>query len=363
MPRNSRRKRDARQRAARKGERYTRALRIVGSVGPTLPPDEPGEATAGADTWERDIERMRIVQRLLESRGWVVGPYALDGVDDNGLAISPDISWDYPSAFGGRAYDKHHEDDDHPRQPVCTFFWSRATKAMSVVVETAGNWQGCGRHRTVRYALPVTDQGVPGLRELLAQVEEAALAMNPAPLIACTAHGRCGEHSQRRADGRRRKLAWYQAMTNAYSAMTEQQRADLEAWEHEHLGRDDEVGTSDWPGWIPLIGAPPRPDPVPSPENDGVPVDILRPVLDRRDLSIGAKGLWSMLVSYHWCCEPDRTVAQLHEHRPQEIAETDELVQELADASLVRISPRADGEHVVSIDTDALGVVGVDSDT
>jgi hypothetical protein len=28
-----------------------------------------------------------------------------------------------------------------------------------------------------------------------------------------------------------------------------------------------------------------------------------------------------------------------------------------------RSSPRADGEHVVSIDTDALGVVGIDSDT
>ena len=49
------------------------------------------------------------------------------------------------------------------------------------------------------------------------------------------------------------------------------------------------------------------------------------------------------------------------ETRPQDTSKTDELLQELAAVGLVRIGRRVDGEHVVLIDTDALGVIGVAS--
>jgi hypothetical protein len=91
--------------------------------------------------------------------------------------------------------------------------------------------------------------------------------------------------------------------------------------------------------------------PVRSPNNDGVPVDLLRPALERRDISAGAAGLWSMLVSYYWCCADDRTITQLHEHRPQDAAETNTLLAELAAVGMVTIS--ADG--VVTINPEHLG--------
>ena len=97
----------------------------------------------------------------------------------------------------------------------------------------------------------------------------------------------------------------------------------------------------------------------PSPENDGVPIDILRPVLDRRDLSMGARGLWTMLVSYYWSCEDNRTVDQLHKHRPQDAAETDSLLAELDEARLIEVITAPSGDRVVSINPDALGVVRV----
>jgi hypothetical protein len=77
---------------------------------------------------------------------------------------------------------------------------------------------------------------------------------------------------------------------------------------------------------------------------------------------VGSLGLWSMLVSYYWSSEANRTVKQLHEHRPQDAAETDDLVQELSAVGLVRVVPRADGELVVSINVDALGVVQFDTE-
>lgn len=101
----------------------------------------------------------------------------------------------------------------------------------------------------------------------------------------------------------------------------------------------------------------------PSPDNDGVPIDVLRPVMERRDLSLGASGLWAMLVSYYWSCEDNRTVAQLHEHRPQDAAETDTLLAELSGAGLVEVLSAPSGEQVVSINPDALGVARPASDS
>lgn len=58
-----------------------------------------------------------------------------------------------------------------------------------------------------------------------------------------------------------------------------------------------------------------------------------------------------MLVSYYWSCEPDRTITQLHEHRPQDAAETDQLLAELAAVDMVTISAFG----VVMINPDHLG--------
>ncbi|ODU05883.1 MAG: hypothetical protein ABS81_06345 [Pseudonocardia sp. SCN 72-86] len=101
----------------------------------------------------------------------------------------------------------------------------------------------------------------------------------------------------------------------------------------------------------------PKPNRAPSPDNDGVPINVLRPVMDRCDLSIGGRGLWAMLVSYYWSCEANRSVDQLHEHRPQDVEETDALLEELVGVGLIEVITAPDGERIVSINADALGAV------
>ena len=259
MPKNSRRKKDARSRAVGKGERYTRALRQTshseGSARTTAEPSLEVEL----DTWEADLERIWAVQRFVESRGWVVGPYVLDGVDEHGRAISGEVSWDYAPAFGGVSFDPQDpgdETEDYPLQPEVAFTWDPATDGMSVVVQTAGNAGGCEQHRTGRHVLLVTEHSAPGLRELLEVIEESARSMDPAPLLDCTAQGPCGGHARERAERREQGLAWFHAMGEAFDNMSQQKRAELQAWEDEHLGTGD-LGTGDWPGWEPLIGARP----------------------------------------------------------------------------------------------------------
>lgn len=52
-------------------------------------------------------------------------------------------------------------------------------------------------------------------------------------------------------------LNWYSAMVGAYAAMPETKRKELYAWEAENLDGCT-VATSDWPGWIELIGRRPQ---------------------------------------------------------------------------------------------------------
>jgi hypothetical protein len=60
-----------------------------------------------------------------------------------------------------------------------------------------------------------------------------------------------GMRGGRNSELREQRLAWFEKM--ATYPLTAEQRADLKRWEAEHLdGRT--VGTSDWPGWGPLIG-------------------------------------------------------------------------------------------------------------
>jgi hypothetical protein len=287
--------------------------------------------------------------------------FANDLVDDNGLGISGDVFWEFVPAFTSSTLEPQVEDDDLPRSPHCSFTWP-TEGGLSVVIDTAGNWQGCERHRTVRHALPSTPQSVPGLPEVLTQIEDAARSMDPDPLIHCTTEGSCSVKVRRRAAELNRRLAWSSKLVEARRSMSMELRAELEAWENEHLRHNNQLGTSDWPGWASLIGPPPPDSTQPSTLNTGVPVDVLRPVLGRRDASLGSLGLWSMLVSYYWSSEADRTVKQLHEHRPQDAAETDDLVQELSAVGLVRVVPRADGKLVVSINVDALSVVQFDTE-
>jgi hypothetical protein len=113
----------------------------------------------------------------------------------------------------------------------------------------------------------------------------------------------------------------------------------------------------------PAVDPPGPTNLAPSPENDGMPIEVLRPVMDRRDLSLGARGLWAMLVSYNWSCEDNRTVEQLHEHRPQDADETDALLAELSGVGLIEVLSAPSGDCVVSINPDALGVARPASDS
>ncbi|GLZ43791.1 hypothetical protein [Actinokineospora sp. NBRC 105648] len=52
-------------------------------------------------------------------------------------------------------------------------------------------------------------------------------------------------------------LAWHEARIKAYDdLLTDEQRAEFQAWATANVDGHS-VGTSDWPGWVPLIGAPP----------------------------------------------------------------------------------------------------------
>lgn len=392
MTKNSRRKNDARQRAAHHSEPYTRALRAT-RVALDIEEAAPGSAFEIA-TWKRDLARMRAVQQLVQARGWVVAPIAQEAFDTAGRAVTADAFFDYPAAFSapsitGDRFDDYLDDldedlaEDGPRRPVCGFGRTDAG-GLTVVVETAGNWQGCRHHRVVAHTVALNAPDSPdspdfpgalppdattALPPLLDTVESTARELDPARLLACTLEGPCGARARRRAERRHRHLAYSRAMVEAGKKFSAEEMAELLAWEREHLGGrtlgpdGDPLGTSDWPGWIPLIGPPPwneapeSDDPVPdllptrSLHNDGVPIDLLRPIFERRDLSSGAIGLWSMLVSYYWSCEADRTITQLHDHRPQDAAETDQLLAELAAAGMVTVSPFG----VVTINPDHLG--------
>lgn len=53
------------------------------------------------------------------------------------------------------------------------------------------------------------------------------------------------------------KMAYYAHMMFALQQMSVEQRQELEAWEAANITGDGEMATSDWPGWVPLIGEKP----------------------------------------------------------------------------------------------------------
>lgn len=52
------------------------------------------------------------------------------------------------------------------------------------------------------------------------------------------------------------KLAWFGRMVDTYRQMSPPVKTELEDWEKVNLD-GCAVGTSDWPGWLPLISPPP----------------------------------------------------------------------------------------------------------
>jgi hypothetical protein len=48
-------------------------------------------------------------------------------------------------------------------------------------------------------------------------------------------------------------------MVGCATALPAKEKAALEKWESENLGKGN-MGTADWPGWIKYIGPPPRPE-------------------------------------------------------------------------------------------------------
>jgi hypothetical protein len=256
MTKNSRRKQAARQRAARTGESYTRARRATDPSSQEPPPDAvEGTTSSELDEIPEDFEDIHRIQRLVESRGWIVGPYCADDLDDDGLATILDVQWEYPAAFGGTQYDD--DGDDAPCRPTCGFSWEAGSDIQWITVDTAGNWKGCATHSTIRRTLPLTEAGIGRLPQLLAEIEEHARSMDLAPLIKCSASGPCAELIAQRDEEQKRHLVWLEAQIDAYdTVLTEQQRAEFHAWEKANTDGHS-VSTADWPGWIPLIGEPP----------------------------------------------------------------------------------------------------------
>lgn len=254
MTKNSRRKRAAREHAAQTGERYTRARRAIG-LASQEPPDRVVGTTSDLDETLMDFEDIHRIQRLVESRGWTVGPYDADDLDEDGMAASLEVQWEYPAAFGGGQYDD--DGDDAPCRPTCGFSWDESSDNEWITLDTAGNWHGCETHSTIRHTLPLTETGIDRLPQLLVEIERHARSMNLALLIECNASGPCAELIIHREEEQKRQLAWLEAQIDAYDTrLTEQQRAEFHAWERANTDGHS-VSTADWPGWIPLIGEPP----------------------------------------------------------------------------------------------------------
>src|SRR5205823_1645399 len=141
-------------------------------------------------TWERDLDWIQAVQQRVEARGWVVTPDTREELDDAGRAATMDVYWTYPAAFSapsiaGDRLDDYLDDldddlkEDRPRAPEFSFSRDSDT-GFILVVETAGNWQGCRHHRTVAHTLPIDETTIARLPQLLDAVESAARAVDPA---------------------------------------------------------------------------------------------------------------------------------------------------------------------------------------
>ncbi|MCK2240983.1 MULTISPECIES: hypothetical protein [unclassified Crossiella] len=264
MTKNNGRKKANRNFATRSGQRYTRARRQLASHDRTAPMQ--AAVADPAEVWIFE-EQLHELQRLLEARGWVLSTDDEDMLDEQGCVISPEATWEYPAAYTAWQLDQNvdqgqdldsDDEDAAPHVPLCRFsFEQNDDRGELIVVDTAGNWKGCEAHRVVHHEVPATKEGLAQLPTVLADIEEQARTLDPTALIECSTSGPCSGHIARRAAQRQTFMDWFEAMRQAYEQrLTDQQRAELHAWEEANLDGHS-VATSDWPGWVPLIGAPP----------------------------------------------------------------------------------------------------------
>jgi hypothetical protein len=199
MPKNSRRKKDVRRHAVRKGERYMRAWH---STGPTAQNAQQAPSVSAApeiDYLATGFEPIHRIQRVLESRTWVVTPSVKSDLDAHGMAADTDVMWDYAPAFRGVEFEEDDMADEIvPTKPNCHFDFENPFDNGWIVLQTAGNWGGCEQHRIVSHRLPLTEAGIAALPQLLAKVEAPARTLDPTPFIQCLAHGPCAEHARQR---------------------------------------------------------------------------------------------------------------------------------------------------------------------
>lgn len=254
MPKNSRRKKTTRQHAVRKGERYMRAWRSTAPAATTVHQPPPAPPTVKVDYIAMGYQEIHHVQRVVESRGWVVPDFHDGDIDAHGMAINTQVSWDYAPAFGGIELD----DDEEvvPLKPTCSFSWPHPFGAGWIEIRTAGNWGGCEQHRPIQHRVRLTEVGITKLLQLLADVEEPAVTLDPEPFMKCLADGPCADRIQQNDEGYEHRCAWMQAMLDAREDMTDQQLAELLQWEEENFGGRSDTELHDWPGWEKLIGEP-----------------------------------------------------------------------------------------------------------
>ena len=202
MPKNSRRKKQTRQHAVGKGERYMRARRSTGVTSqpsggehsvPVEPADYPPMAARCASTGE---ERVLPVQRLLESRGWVPLPYSGRFFDlTEEVATSIADLWEFAAGFGG--VELEDDEDFAPQKPTLGFNGG-------IWIDTAGNWGGCEQHRSTKLELSGTQCAIAQLAELLGKIEDMSRTLDPGPYIECLEHGPCAELAEQRRGAKER---------------------------------------------------------------------------------------------------------------------------------------------------------------
>lgn len=201
MPKNSRRKKAVRQQAVRKGERYMRAWRSTSAPLPRGNQEPPTAAGLEVDYPAIGFEPIHRIQRLVQARGWVVVEDS--HLDGRGMARSTEIMWDYAPAFGGVEFDEEDVDEDVlPMKPNCRFRWDSPFDDGWIVIETAGNWEGCEQHRIIHHKLRFTEAGIAELPGLLDRVESPARGMDAERLTECLANGPCADLVRQREERR-----------------------------------------------------------------------------------------------------------------------------------------------------------------
>lgn len=97
---------------------------------------------------------------------------------------------------------------------------------------------------------------------------------------------------------RNRMSMWFSAMVGAYKTLSDYRRQELHTWENENL--DGVTATSDWPGWLDILGPKPvAPDVENKKRKDSIPQRIRREVLERDRYRCQHCQTWKKLTIDH----------------------------------------------------------------